>query len=126
MIAGYESDAESFRSRRATSALVEEADLVLTAEAAHRAYLLEETPGAFRKVFTLGQFAEAVAALGEDAPRGRALIDAIGRHRTQADPRHDVADPYRKGAEAGRACAVRIDELLGVVLPALRETRVTQ
>ena len=126
MIGGFETDARRFRSRRATVDLVEAADLVLTAEAAHRTYLLEETPGAFRKVFTLGQFADAVATLGADAPRGRALVAEIGRHRSQADPRHDVDDPYRRGPEVAAACKARIDDLLGIVVPALRPTQASQ
>jgi sulfate adenylyltransferase len=126
MISGYETEATSFRSRRATVDLVEAADLVLTAEAAHRTYLLEESPGAFRKVFTLGQFAEAVTALGPEPLTGRALITEVGGHRSQADPRHDVDDPYRKGPEVARACAARIDELLAIVVPALRPTRASQ
>ena len=47
---------EQFRSRPLTADLVAEADVVLTAEASHRRFILEEQPGAVRKVFTLGQF----------------------------------------------------------------------
>ena len=61
LVGGYETEAESFRSRRVTGELIAEADVILTAEAAHRAYLLEENPAAFLKTFTLGQFAESVA-----------------------------------------------------------------
>ena len=84
-------------------------------------------PGAFRKVFTLGQFAEAVEALGAAAGRRVAtLVAEIGRHRSQADPRHDVDDPYRTGPEIARACAARIDGLLAIVVPALRPTQASQ
>jgi sulfate adenylyltransferase len=124
MIPGYESDAEAFRSRPATAALIDEADLVLTAESSHRTYLLEESPAAFRKVFTLGQFAAAVELLSDDPPGGRALIEEVGRRRHQADPAHDIGDPYRKGPEVARACAARIDTLLAIVVPALRQTQV--
>ena len=124
LIGGYEAEAESFRSRRVTGELISEADVILTAEAAHRAYLLEENPAAFLKIFTLGQFAESVARLGADAARlrGRDLVVEVGRHRTRADPTHDVGDPYRRGPEVARACAARIDALLAVVVPALRPT----
>ncbi len=128
MIDGYEADATGFRSRRVSGELLADADLVLTAEAAHRAFLLDEHPGALGKVFTLGQFAEAVALGGVsgDAPTGRALIEAVGRRPSAAAPRHDVADPYRRGPDLARACAARIDELLAIVVPALRQNRVTQ
>ena len=100
---------------------------MLTAEAAHRTYLLEETAGRVPQ----GVHARSVrgrgrAALGADGPRGRALVAEIGRHRSQADPRHDVDDPYRRGPEVAAACAARIDDLLGIVVPALRPTQASQ
>ncbi|GAA2127003.1 adenylyl-sulfate kinase [Nocardioides bigeumensis] len=128
LIAGYEEDAESFRSRRATRELVEEADVVLTAETTHRAYLLEEAPAAFRKIFTLGQLAQAVQAYADlpGPPHGRELLAELSRHPRAADPSLNIADPYRRGPEASRAAAERIDELLAVVVPALRQTQPTQ
>lgn len=124
MIGGYEADAADFRSRRVTADLLADADVVLTAEAAHRSFLLGGHPGAFGKVFTLGQFAEAVTGLrgaSDGTPTGRALIETVGRRRSAADPRHDVADPYGRGPEVARACAARIDALLAIVIPALRQ-----
>ena len=44
--------AEGFASRRLTGEILAAADLVLTAEATHRAFILEEFPQHFRKVFT--------------------------------------------------------------------------
>ena len=43
---------DGFASRRATRDLIDSADLVLTAEASHRTFLLDEYPHAFRKVLT--------------------------------------------------------------------------
>ena len=128
LIAGYEADAESFRSRRATREMVEAADVVITAESAHRTYLLEETPAAFRKIFTLGQLADAVESYADDpaAPQGRALVRELGQRPRAADTALDIADPYRRGPAAARACAERIDELLGIVVPALRQSQASQ
>lgn len=56
----------SFPSRPLTRELIDEADLVLIAEASHRSYVLEDHPAAFRKVFTLGQAVE-VRGLGGGA-----------------------------------------------------------
>ena len=53
--------------------------MVLTAESAHRTYLLEETPAAFRKIFTLGQFADVGAVVRRRpgrSPRARAAARA--------------------------------------------------
>jgi len=111
-------DSAGFRSRRLTPPLLEDADLVLTMETAHRSHVLDDHPAMFRKVFTLGQFAQAV----EKAPAGLdrdALLLHIGAARGHADPALDVADPYRRGPEAASGCVARLEELLRVVVPAL-------
>ena len=117
-------DADGFRSRPLTMGMVEEADLVLTAESVHRQFILDDRPEAFRRVFTLGQLArtlDAVAAEGDlDDVGGRELLGALrGRYRpVEADD--DLADPYRRGEEAAAAAATRLDELLQAVVPRLR------
>ncbi len=111
-------DSSAFRSRRLTGQMLEEADLVLTMEAAQRSFILDEHPGLFRKVFTLGQFAQAV----ERAPDGLdrdALLAHVATTRGNADPALDVPDPYRRGPEEAAACVARLEQLLGSVLPAL-------
>ena len=113
-----ELDTAEFRSRRLTTALLEDADLVVTMEAAHRTFVLDDHPGLFRKVFTLGQLAKAL----DQAPAGldrTALLAHLGATRRNADPALDVPDPYRRGAEAASGCVARLEELLRVVVPAL-------
>ncbi len=109
---------EEFASRRVSEAIVADADVILTAEAAHRTFLLEEYPRHFRKVLTLGQFAEAAE---RSELRGRELIEAVGRGQPPARPEHDIRDPYRRGRAANAEAAARIDELLAVMVPALTE-----
>jgi len=111
-------DTTAFRSRPVTRQLIEEADLVLTAEAAHRSFILDETPGAFRKVFTIGQCVEALGHL-EPQLRGHEVIEALGSRRGTADPALDVADPYGRGREAAATAAKKIDDLVGVVVDSL-------
>jgi sulfate adenylyltransferase len=113
-------DRESFRSRPLTAELLHKADLVLTAEHTHRQFILDDHPAEFRKVFTLGQFAEAARATDL---RGRDLVSYAGEHRGPADPTLDVPDPYRRGPEAAQACATQLQELLRVVVPALADAR---
>jgi len=108
---------EGFRSRPLTPDLVAGADVVLTAEAAHRKFILEELPGALPKVFTLGQLAAAVA--DADGATGADVVRAIGARRPPADPALDVPDPYRRGSEAARDCADQVESLLRVAVPAL-------
>ncbi len=110
--------ADDFLSRPLTSALITDADLVLTAEGTHRTFILDDHPSSFRKVFTLGQFAEVVGQLPDDVT-GRALLTAAGLRRGGATARLDVGDPYGRGPEAAETTAERIDELLRVVVPAL-------
>ena len=112
-----------FTSRPVAPDLVEGADLILTAEAAHRTFILDDHPRAFRKVFTLGQFAEAIRGTGPQGPTGRELITVVGEHRGSAEARLDVVDPYARGSEAAETCARQIEELLRVVVPALTGSR---
>ncbi|UMG91159.1 adenylyl-sulfate kinase [Nocardioides sp. TF02-7] len=107
-----------FRSRRLAGDLVAAADLVLTAEASHRAFVLEEAPAAFRRVFTLGQFAETVGRLDPEL-YGAELLAAAGHRRAGAAAEHDIGDPFNRGREAAARCADQIDDLLRVVLPRL-------
>ena len=108
----------AFRSRPLTRALIEAADLVLTAESSHRAYVLEEAPNAFRKVFTLGQFADTVARV-DAAVVGPDLVAFAGHRRAAADPHHEISDPFSRGRAAAQRAADQIDGLLRVVMPRL-------
>ena len=114
--------ADQFRSRLLTRAELEWADLVLTAEADHRKFILDDHPALFRKVFTLGQFVDSLehlTASGESAPVGRELLSAVGAKRTTASPDLDVDDPYRRGPEACEHAAAHIESLLRAALAAL-------
>lgn len=111
-------DASSFVARRVDAALVEAADLILTADSGHRRFLLEEWPWTFRKAFTLGQFADGVS-IAPKRLRPDALVDHIREARPAANPANDIADPYRRGPEAAHAAAEQIDRYLHLVLPRL-------
>jgi sulfate adenylyltransferase len=113
-----ELDLSGFRSRRLTTALLEDADLVVTMEVAQRTFILDDHPAMFRTVLTLGQLARGVADAPPDLDRD-ALLARLGATRRNADPALDVPDPYRRGAEAASGCVARLQELLRAVLPAL-------
>ncbi|MDQ6523383.1 adenylyl-sulfate kinase [Nocardioides sp. LHD-245] len=104
-----------FASRPLTDDLIAAADLVLTAEAAHRQFVLEEVPGAFRKAFTLGQFAESVDRV-EPHLYGAELVTAVGHRRAGTTDHHEIRDPYRRGKAAAEVSADQIDALLQAVL----------
>lgn len=112
----------SFASRPLSQELLDAADLVLTAEAAHRTFILDDRPQLFRKVFTLGQFAETIRAI-EPEIFGRELVAEAARRRGAADAGLDVRDPYRQGADAAETAAADIERMLRVVVPALTGRR---
>jgi sulfate adenylyltransferase len=112
-------DVDGFRSRAATGAMVDAADLVLTAEASHRTRLLEDRPAAFRKIFTLGQFV-ASAQAADPSLHGRELLEALQSRRVPASPDHHIDDPSRRGPEAARRAAATMEALLEVVVDRLR------
>lgn len=110
----------AFRSRRLTAAHLDEADLVLTAESEHRQFILTEFPAAFRKVFSLGQFAAGVQRV-DSTLSGLDLVKTVASTSGVAQVRADIADPYRRGRRAAAEAAAQIDELLVTVIPALEE-----
>lgn len=114
-------ESHAFRSRRLTRALIDEADLILTAEAAHRTFVLQERPAAVRRAFTLGQLASALEVVPPDVPRDE-LLAAVRRARPTAREEDDVTDPYGRGGDAAASAARHIDDLLGRVLPRLAPT----
>ena len=110
-------DASGFRSRRLKPEILLGADLVLTAESIHRQHVLDDYPQLHRQLFTLGQFAAAVAEIPD--LQGRELVAAVGQRRTPAHPELDVADPYRRGAKAAATATGTITAMLRVVVPRL-------
>ncbi len=108
---------DDFRSRRLRRAILEEADLVLTAEASHRSQILEEHPHLHRRVFTLGQFAATIDQVPDLT--GRALLTEAGHRRTPPRPADDVADPYRRGRAAAEKATGTITAMLSMIVPRL-------
>jgi protein-tyrosine-phosphatase len=108
---------DTFRSRHLSAAILDEADLVLTAESVHRQHILDDRPQLHRKVFTLGQFEATIAEL--PGLSGRELVEAAGRRRTPSTPAHDVGDPYRRGSAAAEKATGTITAMLSAVVPRL-------
>jgi protein-tyrosine-phosphatase len=111
-------DPSAFRSRGLTRDMIDAADVILTAGAVHRTFVLQERPAAMRKVFSLGQFAAAVPEV-EPSLEGRDLLRGVHRVRSTADPAHDLPDPFRRGPEAAQEAARQLEQLLDIVLPRL-------
>ena len=97
----------------ADAELLDEADLVLTMESAHRTFILDEHPSLFRKVFTLGQFAQAVERAPDGLDREALLAhvaDPRGQRRSGARRRRPLSSGGRgrfrvRGAPRRNCCA---------------------
>lgn len=82
-------DPSNFSSRRLTSAMVSDADLILTMTQLHRDEVLQLNPHALRKTFSLGE-ANRLAHMG-----GVATVAGLDASRPKSAPRddEDIADP---------------------------------
>lgn len=122
-------DPSGHGSRYLTAAIVEEADLVLTAERSHRAAVVSLAPRATKRAFTIKQFARVLAGLepGDlaDVHSPEALVERVARLRgtvpPPADPAgDDVDDPYRRSEATHARVADEIDAALALIADALR------
>ena len=111
-------DASGHVSRSVSPEVLEEADVVVTVEFAHRMRIFEQWPQHAGKVFGLRQLADALRR-APAAPGGLAALDAALSVARPDGLDGDLADPYRRGAAAAARCADEIDEALVTILPAL-------
>ena len=98
------------------------ADLVLTLTREHRSAVVELTPAAVRRTFTLLELARIAgrtsAEPGEDLP---ALVARAARLRTPVPAaQDDVPDPFRRSVATHRAVLTTIEEAVGPVAGLLR------
>jgi protein-tyrosine phosphatase len=110
-----------------TGALADDADLVLTAESGHRAQVVQTVPLAFRKTFTLREFARLGAGLGplpepsEEALRER-IAEVAGRRGwadTAAPGADEIGDPFGATLSVARSCAVSVAQAVDGIVAAL-------
>ncbi|GII62488.1 low molecular weight phosphatase family protein [Sphaerisporangium krabiense] len=124
-------DPSGFASRRVTSRMLEEADLVLTATTAHRAAVVQKCPRISGRAFTIAEFGALAGAVParSRADLARAGGPAMRAHLLLARARAlrglvrveepDVADPYGGPGRAYRSAARRIAEGLSALLETL-------
>ncbi len=115
-------DPDDFRARRLDESMVATADLVLTATVDVRRRVLEESPSALRRTFTLREFAALVDDLEVTASAGSVaeLVALASRRRATAstvDP--DIIDPMGRSSRVHAEAAAIIDEAVGVITRAL-------
>ncbi len=115
-------DPTRHRARQFEVAMAAAADLVLTAERDHREEIIRQLPAAFRRVFTIKEFARIAPFVTATDPRA-AVAEAAGLRGLvpqPADPDDDdVADPYRREAIHSKTAAEELTTAVKATLRAL-------
>jgi protein-tyrosine-phosphatase len=113
---------DGWSSQPLTGRMIDEADLILTAETAHRAVVVTSRPNALPRTFTLLQFARLAEGIDEPlhgADRDRQLIEHVQAARSlvptvlDAD---DIADPIGGRRRAFERCAKVVDDAVHSLL----------
>lgn len=116
----YGGTADGFTARLLTPRMVQESGLVLTATKAIRSRVLEDSPAALRRTFTVLEFAALLDVVPPDTDPA-ALVRTAAEERSRAALEdYDIADPYGRGedanlvaAESMRVAVERIAKALG-------------
>jgi protein-tyrosine phosphatase len=127
--------AEGFLARDLTTALVADADLVLTATRAHRGKVMTLHPKAVRYTFTFREFAHLASGLTDAELAGPAAAQPTARDHLLrvaglvtgqrgigaplADADADVVDPYRRPSQVFEEMTAQIMGSLPAVVRAL-------
>ncbi|MDR8019901.1 arsenate reductase/protein-tyrosine-phosphatase family protein [Nesterenkonia aerolata] len=113
-VADYGADAEGTAGRQVDAALIDEADLILTATREHRRELLRHAPDAGHRIFTLREAARLMRTLTpgtlEAADAGQLATDRLAALVPLLDEARvsgvsggsddDILDPYMMGEDA--------------------------
>lgn len=114
-------DPSAHRARQVEPWMVADADLVLTAERAHRERLMLNVPTAYKRIFTIREFARLAPQVVSADPRTvvAQAADARSRLGSATDADDDIGDPYRGTTSRATAVAEEISESLRVTLDVL-------
>lgn len=120
----------TWQTTRLTVELVRRADLVLTADADHRRFVVSMAPAAVSRTFTILELARLLTLSGlqlaTNEPGGLAssMVEAaaVGRGRPQSRDAHsiDISDPINRPAAELRHTADRIGDALDEILSAVQ------
>jgi protein-tyrosine phosphatase len=101
----YGGSADGFLARQLTPAMVQQSDLVLAATTSIRTRVLEDSPGALRRTFTVLELAallDVTPAVTEPA----VLVRSAAQERSRAGlDDYDIPDPYGRGDDAHEVAA---------------------
>jgi len=107
-------DTSGHRGRQFQPAMAARADLVLTAETAHRDRIMSVVPTAFRRTFTMKEFARLARHASGSDPAEIVSVLAARRHADGALPKgvDNLTDPYRGTVSQARSV---VKEVIAVV-----------
>lgn len=103
-LAAYGVSGDGFVARQLTPAMVMESDLVLTATEELRSRILEDSPRAMRRTFTVLELAR-LADVAEGSTPAEAIASAAAQRSGAGLDDYDVPDPHRRGEEAHELAA---------------------
>ena len=110
--------AEGFESTQLTTSAVAEADLVLTATKDLRSRVLQESPGALKRTFTLLEFAALTDGSTPSSPKDLVAGAADRRSSAQLDD-YDIADPIGASDRVHAQVAAVIDQATRTITAAI-------
>ncbi len=129
-------DAGGFAARQLMRAMVQQADLVLTATREHRSQVVRTAPRGLRYTFALDDFSDLVAdaelsdAAPSESPDDTAVTRMVARalvRRADVAPRHaddsGIVDPFRQGPQVFDQMAQQVAAVLPSIVAALRQMR---
>ena len=125
----YGGEPGEHRARLLTEALLQQADLVLTATRAHRGSVVKLLPRMSRKAFTISEFARLVNGVPPpdwgSISDASALVDVARSLRGFVPPPEepeddDIEDPFRQPLDVYEAVGARLDTEIAVIANGLR------
>lgn len=118
LLEGRGIDTSGHSAEQVSRGLVHEADLILTFEAAQRAWVLNEEPQARIKTLTVRRAARLLSRI----PRRADPIAFLAADDAPYDASDDFEDPFGGGLPAAARALVELDGLLAVILPGIDAT----
>jgi protein-tyrosine phosphatase len=114
-------DPTRHRARQFEAWMAAEADLILTAERAHRDFVITELPSTFRRVFTMKEFARLArhARPGTPTEVVAQLAALRGIDGAVAEAADDMPDPYQSPLPLARSIAQQVTNTVHATIGAL-------
>jgi|LSQX01.1.fsa_nt_gb protein-tyrosine-phosphatase len=108
-------DTRMHRAHQVDAAMLEAADLVLTFEAMHRSWIIDEVPSRRGTTLTVRRATQLLSQI----PRRADPLGYLAGDNQAYGPADEFADPYGLGPDTAEAAVAEIEQLLAVILPAL-------